>query len=88
MIGPKLLIATAILAFGVLTACSDTTGPADTQSELRASFASSRQCPSPGTGLAGAENMLHDPTMLTIPMLRDAPQGNIGMFRAIDESAC
>ncbi len=47
-----------------------------------------RQCPAPGTGLAGALNMLHDPTMWTIPMARDAAQGNAGMFNAVSNSAC
>ena len=42
----------------------------------------------PGTGLVGACNMLHDASMLTIPMLRDNPNGNAGMFRAVDVSGC
>lgn len=33
-------------------------------------------CPAPGGGFPGALNLLHDPTMLTIPMARDADQGN------------
>lgn len=45
-------------------------------------------CPAPGTGLPGALNMLHDATMFTIPMARNAPQGNAGMFRAVANSAC
>lgn len=45
-------------------------------------------CPAPGTGYAGALNMLHDPTMSTIPMTRDAPQGNAGMFTAVANSSC
>jgi len=32
--------------------------------------------------------MIHDATMLTIPMARDAEQGNIGMSRAVAESGC
>jgi hypothetical protein len=31
----------------------------------------------------GALNMLHDHTMMTVPMLHDAPQGNAGMFHAV-----
>jgi hypothetical protein len=45
-------------------------------------------CPAPGTGLAGALNMLHDPTMWTIPMTHDAPQGNAGMLTAVANSSC
>jgi len=45
-------------------------------------------CPAPGTGWAGALNMLHDATMWTIPMSRDAAQGNAGMFRAVGNTAC
>ena len=84
MIHRKLLIATAIIA-SVITACSDTTAPA----EMRPSFdAAARPCPAPGTGLAGALNMLHDATMLTIPMARNADQGSAGMFHAVDVSGC
>ncbi len=42
----------------------------------------------PGTGLVGACNMLLDKTMVTIPMARDAAQGNAGMFHAVDVSGC
>ncbi len=42
----------------------------------------------PGTGLVGACNMLLDTTMATIPMARDAAQGNAGMFHAVDVSGC
>jgi hypothetical protein len=42
----------------------------------------------PGTGLVGALNMLGDPTMLTVPMVHDAPQGNAGMFHAVAVSGC
>src|SRR2546422_5131056 len=77
MIRCKLLIATAIVACVVTTACADTTAPA----EMRPSFdAAARPCPAPGSGLPGALNMLHDATMLTIPMARDADQGNAGML--------
>ena len=47
-----------------------------------------RPCPAPGGGYAGALNMLHDATMFTIPMANDAPQGNAGMFHAVDVSGC
>lgn len=47
-----------------------------------------RPCPAPGGGYAGALNMLHDATMWTIPMARDAVQGNAGMFHAVDVSGC
>ena len=85
MIRRKFLIATAIIACVVTTACADTTAPA----ELRPSFdAASRPCPAPGTGLPGALNMLHDATMFTIPMVHDAAQGNAGMFVAVANSGC
>jgi hypothetical protein len=48
----------------------------------------SRPCPAPGTGLPGALNMLHDPTMFTIPMARAADQGIAGMFHAVAVSGC
>ncbi len=47
-----------------------------------------RQCPAPGTGMAGAFNMLHDATMWTIAMTRDADKGNDGMFLAVANSSC
>ena len=76
----------------VITACSDMTAATETQPSGaggRASFAEgSRPCPAPGTGLPGALNMVHDATMLTIPMARDAEQGNAGMSRAVTESGC
>jgi hypothetical protein len=89
MIHCKLLVATAIVASVLTTACSDMTAPAEIQAPGLASFAEgSRPCPAPGTGLPGALNMIHDATMLTIPMARDAEQGNIGMSRAVAESGC
>jgi hypothetical protein len=36
-----------------------------------------------GPAYCGALNMLHDPTMMTVPMVHDAPQGNAGMFHAV-----
>ena len=42
-------------------------------------------CPAPGTGLAGALNMLHDAGMFTIPL---APQGDAGMWTALGRSGC
>ena len=45
-------------------------------------------CPAPGTGLAGAANMLLDKTMWTIPMSVDAAQGSTGMFRAVGNTSC
>jgi hypothetical protein len=91
MIHRKLLIATAIIASGVITACSDTTAPTEMQSTGlagRVSFVEASTCPAPGTGLPGALNMVLDPTMFTIPMERDAAQGNDGMFHAVDVSGC
>jgi len=93
MIRRTLGIGSAIITCAVITACSDMTGPTEelqaTEFAGRASFAEgSRPCPAPGTGLPGALNMLHDPTMFTIPMARDAEQGNAGMFHAVDVSGC
>ncbi len=45
-------------------------------------------CPAPGGGYAGALNMAHDATMLTVPMTHDAPQGNAGMHTAVVNTAC
>jgi hypothetical protein len=45
-------------------------------------------CPAPGTGLAGALNMIHDATMRSIPMARDAAQGNAGMLTAVLNTSC
>src|SRR4051794_23349977 len=45
-------------------------------------------CPAPGGGYAGALNMVHDATMLTVPMTQDAPQGNAGMYTAVANTAC
>lgn len=90
MIHCKLLIATAIIGSGIITACSGTTDPTENQRPgLVASFAEgSRPCVAPGGGYPGALNMLHDQTMASIPMQRDAPQGNAGMARAVAESGC
>lgn len=45
-------------------------------------------CTSQVTGWAGALNMLHDATMFSVAMSRDADQGNAGMFRAVANSSC
>ncbi len=42
-------------------------------------------CPSPGTNLPGALNMLHDAGMFTIPL---APQGDAGMWIAVINTYC
>ncbi len=95
----KLYIATAIIASVAITACSDMTGPKNLVSASlpRATILApttvaraeaSRSCPAPGTGSAGALNMLQDPTMFTVPGARAADQGIAGMFHAVDVSAC
>jgi hypothetical protein len=82
MIRRKLLIAATILTSVVITACSDMTAPAEREPSGLASFA--RQCPA-----LGALNMMHDPTMLTIPMVRNVQgNGNAGMARAVAVSGC
>ena len=92
MIHRKLFMATAIIASVVITACSDTTAPTEMQPQGfagRTSFAEgSRPCVAPGGGFPGALNMMHDRTMLSIPMERAADQGIAGMFRAVAVSAC
>jgi len=92
MIRRELIMAAAIIASVVITACSDMTGPVEMQAREfagRPSFVeASRQCPAPGTDLAGAFNMIHDATMFTIPGVRAADQGIVGMFHAVDVSGC
>jgi hypothetical protein len=39
-----------------------------------------------GPAFCGAKNMVHDATMLTIPMTHDAAQGNAGMAIAVGKS--
>jgi len=97
----KLLVTAAIIASVVITACSDLTAPKAlapsaqptapvllVASATAGSAAVSNSCVAPGTGLPGALNMLHDPTMATTPMARDAAQGNAGMFHAVAVSGC
>ncbi len=99
MIRRRPLILSAIIATALITACSDMTAPKNLVSASlpRATILApttvaraeaSRSCPAPGTGLAGALNMLQDPTMFTTPMAQDAAQGNAGMFHAVAVSAC
>ena len=66
---------------------------------LCAGFVGSAEAAKP-SDLAGAEyvgacNMLHDATMMTIPMVRNNPDGdifsgngNLGMWHAVDVSGC
>jgi hypothetical protein len=89
----KILFTTAILAAVVTTACSDVTAPTrfapgSSSKDAVANADGGRPCAAPGTGLPGALNMLHDPTMFTIPMARDAAQGTAGMFHAVAVSGC
>ncbi len=46
------------------------------------------QCPAPGTGLAGALNMVHDTTMGYTMQTHVNPNGNDGMYTAVGNSAC
>ena len=100
MIRRKLLIATAIIASVVITACSDMTAP---KTLVPGGLpAAAILAPQSGPALlvaagsaeastacaAGALNMLHDPTMKTIPMANDAAQGNTGMYHAVAVSGC
>jgi hypothetical protein len=45
-------------------------------------------CPAPGTGWAGALNMILDPTMGAIMDAHTAAQGDAGMFLAVGKTAC
>jgi hypothetical protein len=101
MMRRKRLIATAIIASVVVTACSDMTAPNKvvpgvlpaatrlaSQSGPAISAEVSKTCPAPGTGYPGALNMARDATMNDIPVVKDAAQGNLGMFLAITSSGC
>jgi len=101
MTRPNLLVTATIIACVVVTACSDITAPTKPAlggvpsapillvgSVTARSAEVSSTCGAPGTGLPGALNMIHDPTMLTTPMARDAAQGNAGMFHAVAVSGC
>lgn len=87
-----LAVPTLVGAALLIAGCSDVTSPTGPSAAARRSgFATAtadKVCPAPGTGRAGALNMLLDPTMRSVPMAQDAPQGNTGMFRAVDESGC
>lgn len=82
-------VAVASLVFA-LGACSEPTAPTPlaSRSAAPAPSASAGVCPAPGTQLPGALNMLADPTMGTVPMARDAAQGNAGMYIAVGKSGC
>ncbi len=47
-----------------------------------------RVCPSPGTGLPGALNMIHDAKMLDTMIAHVPPQGWAGMDTAVNNSSC
>jgi hypothetical protein len=47
-----------------------------------------RTCPSPGTGLPGALNMIAAGAGMDHAMSVDNPNGNAGMDRAVTNSAC
>jgi hypothetical protein len=74
----NLFLAITLLALSVLASMAFTVHPVE----------AAGLCPAPGTGLPGALNMLHDGTMVTIPMAHDAAQGNTGMFIAVGNSGC
>lgn len=86
---PKTLIPAGLPAAAILAPQSATaTSVATINSAAAIGAETSRPCAAPGTGLPGAFNMLHDETMFTIPMARDAEQGNAGMFHAVAVSGC
>ena len=95
MIRLKLLIASAIIASVVITACSDVTAPktlvpagSPTAAVLASPSGPALSVAAGSACEAGAHNMLNDPTMRTIPMSNDAAQGNVGMFHAVAVSGC
>jgi hypothetical protein len=55
---------------------------------LTGTVSAAASTPSPAPCTLGALNMLHDATMLTIPMARNADQGTAGMFHAVAVSGC
>lgn len=89
----RMLLVPSLLGAAIaISACSDVTSPTrparGTARQTAATASADKVCPAPGTGCAGALNMLLDPTMTTVPMMHDAPNGNTGMFRAVAESGC
>lgn len=90
----RILLVPSLLGAALLAAaCADVTSPTQPTrlAARQTSFAAAsadKVCPAPGTGLPGALNMLADPTMGSVAMKNDAPQGNTGMFRAVHESGC
>jgi len=86
---PKTLVPRGLPAANILAPQSGlATSVATINGGTASSAEASRPCVAPGTGLPGALNMLQDATMFTIPMARDADQGNAGMFHAVDVSGC
>jgi hypothetical protein len=86
---PKTLVPRGLPAATILAPQSGlATSVATINSAAAIGAAASRPCAAPGTGLPGALNMVHDASMFTIPMARDADQGNAGMFDAVDVSGC
>ena len=93
MIRRRPLILSAIIATALITACSDMTAPKNILSAslpratiLAPTTVARAEASRPCNG--GALNMLHDPTMFTIPGARAADQGIAGMFHAVAVSAC
>jgi hypothetical protein len=74
----KTLIARIVFVFMIGIAAVATSG----------ATAAAASGPAPGTGLVGACNMLLAGAGMTNAMSRDNPQGNLGMFGAVDVSGC
>lgn len=55
---------------------------------LPAAPVAAETCPAPGTGLAGAKNMIAADGGMTHAMSVDAPQGNAGMRTAVLNTVC
>ncbi len=97
MTSRTLLLVTGFSTLVVLGACSDPVGPGNVLAGQHPSVSldvqpgsqgPARKCDASDAAAAGALNMLQDPTMWTIPMARDAAQGNDGMFHAVGVSGC
>lgn len=82
----------ALAATLLLTGCSDPVGPTSSllptaASANRASGEPQKCDAAPAAGV-GALNMVNGVHMFDIAMMRAAPQGNEGMFRAVANSSC
>ncbi len=88
-----LLLATGLSALTLLAACADPVDPVPSvrpaiHAAVSNSSQGSQKCDAAPAAGMGAYNMIADPSMGDIPMERDAPQGNAGMWTAAYASGC